>query len=165
MNRQIIFRGKRIDNGEWIYGSFLNIEDTCFIIEKGDFDFDYRTENYAFWFDCTEKEVNPDTIGQFTGLTDKNGKEIYEGDIIHLDCHAWLDWKELDSVKAEIVYDNGTFGARWKNPDAGKPYPFQNPDDEEDVEAEYVCEFIGNLPKTIEVIGSIHDNPDLLNGK
>lgn len=155
MNRQIIFRGKRLDNGEWIYGD-LQLGDSDHIpmigVVRGGHDPDYY-------------QVEEATVGQFTGLRDKDSRPIYEGDIIRIDSHAWLDWKELDSVNAEIVYDNGTFWARWKNPDAGKPYPFQNPDDEEDVEGEYVCEFIWNLPNTIEVIGTIHDTPDLLNGK
>lgn len=152
MNRQIKFRSKRLDNGEWIYGDLIHIDKSEIGI----------VTDYDHWQGC---RVDPETVGQFIGLLDRNGKEIYEGDIIRIDSHSWLDWKEFDGVNAEIVYDNGTFEARWKNPDAGKPYPFQNPDDEEDVEAEYVCEFIGNLPNTIEVIGSIHDTPDLLNGK
>lgn len=158
--RTINFRGKRVDDGGWVYGDFCNykfngMDETIPCIHIGNLGY---IKN-AFY------QVDPNTVGQFTGMIDKNGKEIYEGDIIRIDSHAWLDWKEFDGVNAKIVYDNGTFEARWKNPDAGKPYPFQNPDDEEDVEAEYVCEFIGNLPNTIEVIGSIYDNPDLLNGK
>lgn len=82
MERKNKFRGKRFDNGEWVVGSLLSIEDTCFIIEEGDFDFDYRTEAHAFWFDCTEKEVDPDTVGQFTELFDRAGKNIFEGDIL-----------------------------------------------------------------------------------
>lgn len=149
----IKFRGKNIHTGEWLYGDYHR---------EGKIHYIAKPEQYLCEYAPIEFIVDANTISQFTGLYDKNGKEIYEGDIIRLDFHAWLDWKELDSVKAEIVYDNGTFEARWKNPDAGKPYPFQNPDDEEDVEAEYVCEFIGNLPKTIEVIGNRFDNPELL---
>lgn len=156
MERQIKFRGKNIHTGEWLYGDYHREGKTHYITKPGQYLREYAPIEFI---------VDAKTIGQFTGLLDRNGKEIYEGDIIRIGCHAWLDWKELDSVNAEIVYDNGTFEARWKNPDAGKPYPFQSPDDEEDVEAEYVCEFIGNLPNTIEVIGSIYDNPVLLNGK
>lgn len=149
----IKFRGKNIHTGEWLYGDYHR---------EGKIHYIAKPEQYLREYAPIEFIVDANTIGQFTGLCDKNGKEIYEGDIIRLDFHAWLDWKELDSVKAEIVYDNGTFEARWKNPDAGKPYPFQSPEDEEDVEAEYVCEFIGNLPKTIEVIGNRFDTPELL---
>ena len=153
--RHIKFRAKTINEGEWLYG--MTISHGTIARKRNNL---YMEVSEGKW-----KGIYPETLGQFTGMLDKNGKEIYEGDIIRLDCHAWLDWKELDSVNAEIAYDDGAYEARWKNPDAGKPYPFQNPDDEEDVEAEYVCEFIGNLPNTIEVVGSIYDTPDLLNGK
>ena len=156
MERQINFRGKNIHTSEWLYGDYHREGKTHYIT---------KPQQYLREYAPIEFIVDGKTVGQFTGLLDRNGKEIYEGDIIRIDCHAWLDRKELDSVNAEIMYDNGTFEARWKNPDAGNPYPFQNPDDEEDVEAEYVCEFIGILPNTIEVVGSIYDNPDLLNDK
>ena len=144
MTREIKFRGKHLDNGAWEYGSLLNIEDTCFIIEKGDFDFDYRTENHAFWFDCTEKEVNPDTIGQYTELTDKNGKEIYEGDIL---C---AKGRVIGYVKGgvrgycyDVVYIN--------HPAGESDWPLYST-----VKYDY--------PEEIEVIGNIHDNPELLEG-
>lgn len=140
------FRGKRIDNGEWVVGSLLSIEDTCFIIEQVDFDFDYRTEAHAFWFDCTEKEVDPDTIGQFVGLCDKDGKEIYEGDIVRYQDTMGYSFVGL------IGFDDGRFGFINK-----RGIGTLNKDG---VYADGYC----TVPYTItyEVIGNKFDNPELL---
>lgn len=167
--RQIKFRGKNIHTGEWVVGDLLHIAGGCLIYFGSDTDtaeHDIERSNpiAVEFFKDEIAVVDPDSVGQFTGLLDKNGKEIYEGDVIRIDSHAWLDWKELDSVNAEVIFEEYMFDARWRNPDAGQPIPF-HPDDDPDYESEYICEMLANLPNTIEVIGNRFDNPSLISDK
>lgn len=121
--RAIKFRGKDIKTGEWLYG---NIQ----VPSKEDVE-------YFMWDrDLNQKEVIPDTVGQFTGLTDKNGKEIYEGDIITFDNH-------LQGV-SQVVYDYAGFDVVSNN---------------------YRTTLRPMMNNHIRVIGNIHDNPELLKGE
>ena len=113
MNREILFRGKRVDNGEWVYGFLVKMWGQYHIIDQND-------ENSAYM-------IKPETVGQYTGLCDKNGKKIFEGDIVespngtqgfiewqNAEC-AFLvnigdDWQTMDDCPYEVVgniYDKG----------------------------------------------------------
>ena len=92
MKREILFRGKRADNGEWVYG---NLIDSDSIVGKiVDFDGEYFIPE--FWY-----KVDPETVGQFTGLTDKNGTKIFDGDIVR-----FYDDSEDELTNGVVVFNS-----------------------------------------------------------
>lgn len=126
--REILFRGHRIDNGEWVYGSLLKVSNQLYIRS-----IEYTGIGYGFL-------VTPETIGQFTGLTDKNGVKIFEGDI--LKCINPNDGEEFITDFIASLVNGFTF----KNVSLSRQLSF----------------FDNDWPDEIEVIGNIHENLELL---
>ena len=156
--REILFRGKRADNGEWIYGYYIRYGWTR--QEK-----DYIVPSYAS--DLYAKEVIPETVGQYTGLTDKNGKKIFEGDIIR---YADLDDYNcyLESIDNPEVYDKIYLRNIWKIDEVvygikvGYPAFDLN---KHNFETNGLSELSESGQHFYEVIGNAHDNPELLEVK
>lgn len=140
MKRPIKFRGKGKSDGQWHYGSLLQIGD--------DFSIATNTEG-AFEM----SNVAPETIGQFTGLHDMNGAEIYEGDILQAG---------KSNASINVVY--------WSTERATFAYRFywQKIDDAYEIGRKTSCEYtIGDwmkIEKGLAVICNIHDNPELMKG-
>ena len=91
--KEILFRGKRVDNGEWVYGWYapLVCNDKTVIPSIKD-------SNGTTW------RVEPGTVGQFTGLCDKNGKKIFEGDTVKLTMGLQGDKSTYDSVNCTVEF-------------------------------------------------------------
>nr|DAP69826.1 MAG TPA: YopX protein [Caudoviricetes sp.] len=153
--REILFRGKQVDNGEWIEGFYAHSGEKKYILIDNDIAVGY----------LAMKEVNPDTIGQYTGLTDKNGKKIFEGDILHF--KAYRGGGFACPIGTDIYY-RVLFGHCNPDMDTLSEYvgfwALEKNYDEDDL---YEC---GNSINYLvdshgaHVIGNIHDNPELLRG-
>lgn len=126
--REILFRGKRKDNGEWIYGSLVLCPEDVEVVTIVVFDEEKNG------FICGKYvEVDLNTIGQYTGLNDKNGKKIFEGDVVKTSHYngviEWCDFDASFEVRCEgVIVTRNTLA--------------------------------GHV--MLEVIGNIHDNPELL---
>jgi uncharacterized phage protein (TIGR01671 family) len=145
--REILFRGKRLDNDEWIEGYYVRATHHW---HKHGVHEDWIIAGAAAnggWFAIHERRaVDPATVGQYTGRKDKNGKRVFEGDILRL-FSIWADGTvEPDEVPVIVQF--------WENDQC---YVLTTKDG-------HHCDDFGNLgkPEYYEVIGNIHDNPELL---
>jgi uncharacterized phage protein (TIGR01671 family) len=132
--REILFRGKRIDNGEWVEGYYIKAVHHWH--KRGiheDWIITGASANGG-WFAIHKRHaIDPETVGQYTGLTDKNGKKIFVGDIVVAEDYVYVcRWNECN-IEFELANEVESFGMCYVYPD-------------------------------IEVIGNIHDNPELLKG-
>ena len=132
--REILFRGKRADNGEWVQGDLLQNVD-CLKIREQEKDIKHIAKSFV---------VLPETIGQYTGLTDKNGKKIFEGDIVKAQDDVFGS-PFCDGITGKVVYEETAFFIEPKDP----------------MESQWLF----NECAVYEVIGNIHDNPELLGGE
>ena len=138
--RTILFRGKRVDNGEWVYGVPIKDKDTNGFFESAHIDGDtvilMLVLNDNFRYD--DYIVLPETVGQYTGLRDKNGARIFEGDVVIVNGNLAdeSDYRKRDLAK--IFFEYGMFTHGWVEPYLNDNHHI--------------------------VVGNIHDNPELLGG-
>jgi uncharacterized phage protein (TIGR01671 family) len=150
--REILFRGKRVDNGEWVEGYYYKrfmypdkMVDAIQVYDGSDFG---HVEYH---------NIIPETLGQYTGdLTDKNSKRIFEGDILAFpdvgeDGYEYKEGYDFTNV-ATVCWNNG----RWELQDFGD----HNSGIMDDMKFSH-CDFVGIFGES-EVIGNIHDNPELI---
>lgn len=133
MSREILFRGKRIDNGEWMEGYVSKYFDgfktaTCIA---------WPTRETITGSLCYD--VDPATVGQYTGLTNKNGKKIFEGDVMEFDAYGL-------HYKGKVFFDEGAFCVTCNHPTAS-------------------TFLIIALYHDAICVGNIYDNPELMEGE
>ncbi|EAC2390854.1 hypothetical protein OFD94_002802 [Listeria monocytogenes] len=124
--REIEFRGQNI-NGHWAHGNLAIIKEKLDRAEIGAYISNSAGAPFAY-------QVRPETIGQYTGLKDKNGKKIFEGDIVDISVYDRLDWS---SIKGKVVFLNGA----WLVEDVG-----------------HFAITLQSETNEIEIIGNVHEN-------
>lgn len=135
--REIKFRGKRKYNGDWVYG-------------------DLRHQKVGDFYEIDGWTVNEDTIGQFTGLYDKNDAPIYEGDVLEIIKFLFSEEDNPETQVGDVFWYNGAFCIR-------EIYSSDGYNEINNVLAE-LCYSDGTYNSWAEckIIGNIHDNPELI---
>ena len=150
--REILFRGKRVDNGEWANGNYVEkihyydgSELPCIqvIMQKPSV-----ADRFVPCFETELVEVIPETVGQYTGIKDKNGKMIFEGDIVAFTAEDEL-WEPRCYNEGTVYFCDGTF---WV--DCGK--------DSDDCDVLFSIGHAKLCDESLQIIGNIHDNPMML---
>lgn len=127
--REHLYCGKRVDNGKWVEGYYFHDIDKRIVTTEADYIIGFLYKDDTIMQNI---EVVPETVGEYTGLTDKNGVKIFEGDIVEAD-----GYREVVKFENGCFYPMGAYIAR-----TGYEYD----------------------PDEYEVVGNIHDNPELLEG-
>lgn len=133
--RDIKFRGKRVDTGAWVYGDLIHHDKGCAIVRCNEF-----TVESSF-------EVHPESVGQFTGLKDK---EVYENDIVEFCLFQGPMGNIKEHYNGKVIFKDGSFYVEflngWKGPGSGS--------------IDHI--FLFRLKTDWKVIGNVYDNPELL---
>jgi uncharacterized phage protein (TIGR01671 family) len=160
--REILFRAKRKDNGGWVEGcyTYSRKEDRHLIWEQSD--------DPKEWWRTVPVEVKANTVGQFTGLTDKNGTKIFEGDAVCYRAFASYDYRGI--VRFGEYEQDGSGGEYAQRKCIGFfiertawiPQEWQDLEDEAFCLPEYEKTISLLEVEELEIIGNIHDNPSLI---
>ena len=134
--REILFRGKRIDNGKWAFGLPTTRRPDVQEVDAIDTG-DYFDNEFGVLVRQIEK-VDPETIGQYTGLEDKNCVGIFEGDILRYIKNN----RDIDRVPFKVIWDNEYARWAWQDKTKDSLYP--------------------SITTNCEILGNVFDNPELL---
>ena len=140
MKREVKFRGLKIDSKEWAFGWFTKEKKGSLIVPVIQYYKEWDTGDYVDSY-----EIDGNTLGEFTGLKDKNGKEIYEGDIV-LVGETYVGDYRYEDFEGVVEFDEGQYFVDCKY--------------SKDMGCELDNATIRN--QGLEVIGNIYQNPDLL---
>ena len=147
--REILFKAKRLDNGEWVEGFYFEFKGETYIAEmRQTFMTTYYTEESVVDFNMRAYEVEAETICQYTGLTDKNGNKIWENDIVK--CYSFdCSGREVEFI-SDVFWDDCSWLLHEEEHCDGMLFYFDKN-----------IKFESHVSE-IEVIGNIFDNAELL---
>ena len=154
--REVLFHGKRLDNGEWVEGGYYldPYPNKVYIVQ-------WNSTGMGF---ADHIEVYPETMGQYTGLVDKNGGKIFEGDIVKCkhyydDYDLTFEGHKIRNAYGKEIEKGSELCTYWRNYEVrmgdGR-WVIRNGSDGHDVKQNYIQNH------SVEVIGNIHDNPELV---